>query len=91
MTAPTIVIDRNWRSVTVDGVEAYLSPREFEFLLTLSDKDGYVSTWDIADQLNMNPDDVKVYAKRLRRKLGYAAILNRHGHGYALARERVAA
>ncbi len=91
MTAPTITIDRNWRSVTVDGVEAYLSPREFEFLLTLSERTGYHAAWDIADQINMNRDDVKIYVMRLRKKLGYDAILSRHGFGYALARNRVAA
>lgn len=86
-----IVVDRKWRSVTVDGRECHLTNTEFTLVELLATRGGYVSTYDLAVIALIGITDVKVYMLRIRRKLGHDAIVNLHGFGYALARGSVVA
>ena len=90
-------IDYEQRRVSVAGRPVYLTPTEYELLCALSLHAGRVSTYDAllrqvwAGRGHVDAEWVRVYIKRLRRKLGDDAkeptyFFNERGVGYRLAR-----
>ncbi|MCL2593931.1 MAG: response regulator transcription factor [Promicromonosporaceae bacterium] len=84
-----LVIDKAQRRVHRAGVEAHLTPTEFELLVMLSSSPKTVLTreqllaevWDWADASGTRTVDSHI--KALRRKLGSDMIRTVHGVGYA--------
>lgn len=85
-----LVIDVATRRVTVAGVEAHLTPTEFELLATLAATPGTVHTreqlmstvWGWADATGTRTLDSHV--KGLRAKIGAHWVRTVHGVGYAV-------
>jgi DNA-binding response OmpR family regulator len=85
-----IEIDRAQRRVRRGGVEAHLTPTEFDLLVCLAEEPRTVLTrerllervWDWVDASGTRTVDSHV--KALRRKLGPEVIRTVHGVGYAL-------
>lgn len=88
----TVTIDRTWRTVYVAGVEKPLTRTEFDFVLLLLSRPGYVSHEAIHEALHpgewvakkQTTEETKVLAHRVRRKLGEDVILLCRGYGYGL-------
>jgi two-component system KDP operon response regulator KdpE len=92
-----LTIDPASRQVTIGGQEASLTPTEYKLLLYLAINPGQVLTYDqILDNVwgpgyEDSPSNVKVYIRRLRRKVeedprNPRYILTQWGVGYFLAR-----
>jgi len=85
-----IRLDPSTRTVTVDGAEVALTPRELgllEFLLRRPDR--VVTKVEILDHVwdaaaDVNPNAVEVYVGYLRRKLGRRLVETVRGAGYRL-------
>lgn len=85
-----LVIDRAARRITRAGVEAHLTPTEYDLLVCLANAPGTVLTreqlledvWDWVDASGTRTVDSHV--KALRRKLGSDLVRTVHGVGYAL-------
>jgi DNA-binding response OmpR family regulator len=85
-----LTVDRDQRRVYRDGIEARLTPTEFDLLVCLARSPRTVLTrerlladvWDWADASGTRTVDSHV--KALRRKLGPDLIRTVHGVGYAL-------
>ncbi|MFH5824106.1 response regulator [Georgenia sp. AZ-5] len=85
-----LVIDRDQRRVRRNGVEAHLTPTEFDMLVCLASRPRSVlsrerlleEVWDGVDASGTRTVDSHV--KALRRKLGADLVRTVHGVGYAL-------
>ena len=85
-----IRLDPSTRTVTVDGAEVALTPRELgllEYLLRRPDR--VVTKVEILDHVwdaaaDVNPNAVEVYVGYLRRKLGRRLVETVRGAGYRL-------
>ena len=86
-------LDREARSLTLDGASVHLSPREFQVLLLLARQVGRVVSRaqleegisDLGEEPESNA--IEVHIHHLRKKLGSARIRNVRGLGYLLESE----
>lgn len=90
ITVGKIIIDKNRKVVSVDGIDICLSPKEFGILCLLTRKPGHVYSREIILNEVWHDDSlvldrtVDVHIARIRRKLGEEGyhLINRQGYGY---------
>jgi DNA-binding response OmpR family regulator len=89
-----IALDPAGRTVTQNGTEVPLSPREFTLLQALMLSAGRVLTREQIDQQvyawgqEVESNTIEVHVHHLRRKFGSGAIRTVRGVGYLMPRER---
>ncbi len=91
MVLGDVVIDEAARRVSRGGVEAHLTPTEFDLLLRLARSQGQVlsrerlleEVWGWADPTLAPTRTVDSHVKAVRRKLGPDVVRTAHGVGYA--------
>lgn len=87
-----IVIDPAAKTVTRDGAEVPLTPREFAILMVLARRrDHTLSTDQLRDALygfaeDIDSNAIEVHVHNLRRKLGRNAVETVRGFGYRIGR-----
>lgn len=90
ITVGKIIINKNKKIVSVDGIDICLSPKEFGILCLLAQKPGHVYSREIIlnevwhDESVVLDRTVDVHIARIRRKLGTEGyhLINRQGYGY---------
>lgn len=90
ITVGKIIIDKNRKVVSVDGIDICLSPKEFGILCLLTRKPGHVYSREIIlnevwhDESLVLDRTIDVHIARIRRKLGEEGyhLINRQGYGY---------
>ena len=93
MRLQDVTIDAPARRVTKAGTEVELTAREYALLEYLATHRGKVVTrTELYDHLFDEKEDslsnlLDVHVSNLRKKLGYALIVTRRGHGYTIEKE----